>query len=63
MSKGGAITVEGLVKRYGRSPALDGVSFSIPGGSIYGFLGPNGAGKTNTLRILATLLLPTRGQA
>lgn len=63
MSKGGAITVEGLVKRYGRFPALDGVSFSIPGGSIYGFLGPNGAGKTTTLRILATLLLPTQGQA
>ena len=57
------IAVEGLVKRYGRVAALDGVSFSVPSGAIYGFLGPNGAGKTTTLRILATLLLPTQGQA
>lgn len=57
------IAVEGLVKRYGRVAALDGVSFSVPSGVIYGFLGPNGAGKTTTLRILATLLLPTQGQA
>ena len=39
------------------------MSFSVPRGSIYGFLGPNGAGKTTTLRILATLLQPTGGQA
>ena len=63
MSSSGVITVEGLVKRYGRSPALDGVSFSVPAGSIYGFLGPNGAGKTTALRILATLLMPTEGKA
>ena len=63
MSSEHAITVEGLVKRYGGSTALDGLSFSVTGGSIYGFLGPNGAGKTTTLRILATLLLPTQGQA
>jgi ABC-2 type transport system ATP-binding protein len=58
-----AITVEQLVKRYGRYTALDELSFSVTRGSIYGFLGPNGAGKTTTLRILATLLLPTQGQA
>ena len=63
MSSSGVITVEGLVKRYGRSLALDGVSFSVPAGSIYGFLGPNGAGKTTALRILATLLMPTEGKA
>ena len=63
MSRESVITVEGLVKRYGRLPALEGVSFSVPSGSIYGFLGPNGAGKTTTLRILATLLLPTKGRA
>ena len=63
MSSEHAITVEGLVKRYGGSTALDGLSFSVTKGSIYGFLGPNGAGKTTTLRILATLLLPTQGQA
>lgn len=61
MNYSDVITVDGLVKRYGRLPALDGVSFSVPGGSIYGFLGPNGAGKTTALRILATLLLPTEG--
>ena len=63
MSSEHAITVEGLVKRYGGSTALDGLSFSVTRGGIYGFLGPNGAGKTTTLRILATLLLPTQGQA
>ena len=63
MSSEHAITVEGLVKRYGGSTALDGLSFSVTSGGIYGFLGPNGAGKTTTLRILATLLLPTQGQA
>ena len=63
MSSSGVITVEGLVKRYGRSLALDGLSFSVPAGSIYGFLGPNGAGKTTALRILATLLMPTEGKA
>ena len=63
MSSEHAITVEQLVKRYGRYTALDELSFSVTRGSIYGFLGPNGAGKTTTLRILATLLLPTQGQA
>ena len=63
MSSEDAIVVEGLVKRYGRLAALDEVSFSVPRGSIYGFLGPNGAGKTTTMRILATLLPPTGGDA
>lgn len=58
------IEVEGLVKVYGRKGgkrALDGVSFSVPKGDIFGFLGPNGAGKTTTIRILATVLTPTAG--
>jgi len=63
MDNENAIVVDSLVKRFRKFTALDGVSFSIPRGSIYGFLGPNGAGKTTTLRILATLLLPTRGRA
>ena len=63
VSSESAIAVEGLVKRYGRLTALDGVSFSVPRGSIFGFLGPNGAGKTTTLRILATLLQSTGGHA
>ncbi|MBI2918343.1 MAG: ABC transporter ATP-binding protein [Chloroflexi bacterium] len=63
MAREPAIVVEGLVKRYGRFTALDGVSFSVERGSIYGFIGPNGAGKTTALRILATLMLPTEGRA
>ena len=43
--------------------ALDGVSFTVPQGSVFGFLGPNGAGKTTTLRILAGLARPTSGRA
>jgi len=46
-----------------RQPALRGVSFVVPGGAIFGVLGPNGAGKTTLLSILATLLLPDRGEA
>ncbi|MFA5870067.1 MAG: ABC transporter ATP-binding protein, partial [Candidatus Bathyarchaeia archaeon] len=62
------INVEGLTKVYTRSrgngaKALDGVTFSVPDGSIFGFLGPNGAGKTTTIRILATILDPTEGTA
>jgi ABC-2 type transport system ATP-binding protein len=58
------IEAEGLVKVYGGrrgTRALDGVSFSVPKGDIFGFLGPNGAGKTTTIRILATVLEPTSG--
>ena len=44
-------------------PALRGVSFVVPRGAIFGILGPNGAGKTTLLSILATLLLPDRGEA
>ena len=58
VSSDSGIAVQGLEKQYGRLTALNGVSFSVPRGSIYGFLGPNGAGKTTTLRILATLLQP-----
>ena len=43
--------------------AVDGVSFQVHGGEIFGFLGPNGAGKTTTISILTTLLTPTAGQA
>jgi len=49
-----AIEAEGLVKSFGRFRAVDGVSLTVPTGSVYGVLGPNGAGKTTTIRMLAT---------
>ena len=56
-----AVEVNGLVKTFGEVRALDGLSFSVNKGEIYGLIGPNGAGKTTALRIAATLLLPTAG--
>jgi ABC-2 type transport system ATP-binding protein len=56
------ISVEGLVKRYGRVVALDGVSFTVGRGQVVGFLGPNGAGKTTTLRIVAGFLAADGGR-
>ena len=53
----------GLVKRYDRTLAVAGVDLDIEEGEIFGLVGPNGAGKTTTLRILATLLEPTSGEA
>ncbi|MFD3688541.1 ATP-binding cassette domain-containing protein [Nocardiopsis sp. NPDC058631] len=51
-----AISVHGLVKRYGRTTALDGVDLSVASGSVVGVLGPNGSGKTTLVRVLATLM-------
>ena len=52
-----------LTKRFGKFTAVDGVSFSLRRGEIFGFLGPNGAGKTTTIRMLLGLLKPTAGRA
>ncbi len=60
---GKVIEVHDLVKKFGPLAAVDGVSFDIEEGEIFGFLGPNGAGKTTTINILCTLLLPTSGSA
>jgi ABC-2 type transport system ATP-binding protein len=57
------IKVEGLSKRYGRTLAVDNISFEVQRGQIVGFLGPNGAGKTTTMRILTCFLPPTSGTA
>jgi ABC-2 type transport system ATP-binding protein len=61
---GPAVVVDSLVKTFkGGVRALDGVSFSIPAGTILGLLGPNGAGKTTAVRVLTTLLTPDSGTA
>jgi len=52
-----------LTKRYGEFVALDALNLSIEEGDCFGFIGPNGAGKTTTIKILATLLKPSSGQA
>ena len=58
-----AIAVDDLKRRFGEFTAVDGVSFEVPRGEIFGFLGPNGAGKTTTISMLCTLLRPTGGRA
>lgn len=59
---GAAIVVEDVVKRFGKTHALDGLSFSGEEGRVLGVLGPNGAGKTTAVRILSTLLRPDSGR-
>ena len=57
------VETRGLVKRYGDQVAVAGVDLAVGPGEIYGLVGPNGAGKTTTMKILATLLAPTAGEA
>jgi ABC-2 type transport system ATP-binding protein len=58
-----AIVVQDLRKRYGDVQALDGVSFAVREGEVFGLLGPNGAGKSTTVRTLVTLTKPDSGMA
>jgi ABC-type transport system involved in cytochrome c biogenesis ATPase subunit len=60
---GATIKVERLVKRFGATVAVDGLSFEIRPGRVTGFLGPNGAGKSTTLRMILGLDTPTEGLA
>jgi ABC-2 type transport system ATP-binding protein len=57
-----AVSVEAIVKRFGNHVAVDGVSFEVPTGVVYGILGPNGAGKTTTLRMINDIIAPDGGK-
>jgi ABC-2 type transport system ATP-binding protein len=64
MRSANAIEVSGLRKRYGDDvQALDGISFQVPAGTVFGLLGPNGAGKSTTVKILTTLSRADEGEA
>jgi ABC-2 type transport system ATP-binding protein len=52
-----------LTKKYGDSFAIQKIDLELQSGDLFGFIGPNGAGKTTTMRIIATLLQPTWGEA
>jgi ABC-2 type transport system ATP-binding protein len=58
-----SLVLDGLVKRFGATTALDGISFEVPRGEVFGFLGANGAGKTTTMRIVLDILRPDAGTA
>jgi ABC-2 type transport system ATP-binding protein len=57
-----ALDIDTLVRRYGRTDAVDGLSLRVPPGRCYGFFGRNGAGKTTTIKCVLNLLRPTSGQ-
>jgi ABC-2 type transport system ATP-binding protein len=56
-----ALSVSGVIKRFGNHVAVDGVSFEVPRGVVYGVLGPNGAGKSTTLRMINDIIAPDAG--
>jgi ABC-2 type transport system ATP-binding protein len=58
-----AIRTEDLTKLYGKAVGVEGLTFEVLPGEVFGFLGPNGAGKTTTIRTLLDLIRPTRGRA
>ena len=58
-----AIETRGLTRTFGSFTAVDSLDLEIPAGIVYGLLGPNGAGKSTALRMITTLLAPTRGRA
>ncbi|HLS72670.1 MAG TPA: ATP-binding cassette domain-containing protein, partial [Actinomycetaceae bacterium] len=62
MSPPPAIEVTALHKAYGTTPVLDGISLTVPRGTVFALLGPNGAGKTTTVNILSTLVAPDAGR-
>ena len=58
-----ALRLEGVSKRYGRRPVLEGVSLSVRPGEVYALAGPNGSGKTTLIRLATGLAFPTKGRA
>jgi len=56
------LKVENLYKNYGNIRAVDGISFEVKRGEVFGLLGPNGAGKSTTISIISTLIPPTKGR-
>jgi len=56
------VEVKNLRKEFGKTVAVDDISFSFDSGHIFGFVGPNGAGKTTTMRIVLGVLSPDRGE-
>lgn len=63
MNAGAIVETRDIVKKFGKSAAVDGVSLSILPGEIFGLLGPNGAGKTTLISMLCTMLMPSDGSA
>jgi ABC-2 type transport system ATP-binding protein len=61
--EGPAVSVTGLVKRFGEIQAVRGIDLTVDAGETFGFLGPNGAGKSTTINVLCTLIRPTAGSA
>ena len=59
---GPALIVQGLARRYGAVKAVDGISFEVGAGEVFGLLGPNGAGKTTTLECILGLVRPDAGR-
>ena len=58
-----ALRLEGIGKRYGRKPVLEGVSLAVRPGEVYALAGPNGSGKTTLIRLVTGLAFPTQGRA
>jgi ABC-2 type transport system ATP-binding protein len=62
-SPGSAVVARDLTRRFGAFTAVDGITFQVAEGEVFGFLGANGAGKTTAMRMLTGLLAPTSGEA